>query len=148
LRQLPADCRVYSAFGFDTKTVLSIRNRYPLFLATPDRDISWFPHAVVSCLRVCRTEQPHVLLSTSPPVTAHCIGLAVQRLTKLPWVVELRDPWNLDTPLGPLSRRLDRHLEHRSLMAADRVVVTTAALAEDLTRRFGNAVGRKITVVH
>ncbi len=148
LRDVPPHCRIHRAFGFDTKAVLSIRNRYLRLLATPDRDASWFPHGVVSCLRACRTEQPDVLLSTSPPVTAHCIGLAVKRIMKLPWVVELRDPWNLDVPWGPLSRRLDRRLEGHILMTADRVVVTTEQLAAELERRLGKDVGRKIGVVH
>ena len=148
LREVPPYCRVYRAFGFDTKTVLSVRNRYLRLLATPDRDASWFPHGLVSGLRACRTERPDVLLSTSPPVTAHCIGWAVKRITKLPWVVELRDPWNLDVPSGPLSRRLDRRLERHIMMTADRVVVTTEGLAADLERRFGNDMGRRIAIVH
>lgn len=147
LRGVPSHCRVHRAFGFDTKAVLSIRNRYPRLLATPDRDVSWFPHAVVSCLRACRREQPDALLSTSPPVTAHCIGLAVKRITRRPWVVELRDPWDAGVPAGPLVRRFDRGLERYILSAADRVVVTTPGLAADLERRFGTEVGRKIAIV-
>lgn len=147
LRDVPPLCRVHRAFGFDTKAVLSIRNRYLRLLATPDRDASWFPHGVVSCLRACRMEQPDALLSTSPPVTAHCIGLAVRRITKLPWVVELRDPWNLEMPSGPLTRRFDRRLERHILLAADRVVVTTQGLAADLERRLGTEVGRRIAIV-
>ena len=148
LRDVPPGCRVHSAYGFDTKAVLSIRNRYLRLLATPDRDVSWLPHGILSSLRAWRTEQPDALLSTSPPVTAHCIGLAVKRITKLPWVVELRDAWNLDVPSGPLSRRFDRRLERHILLAAARIVVTTDGLAADLEQRLGPRVGRKVAVVH
>src|SRR5262249_15743717 len=148
LPQGPPHCHVRRAFGFDTKAVLSINDRYLRLLATPDRDASWFPDGVLSCLRVCRTERPDVLLSTSPPVTAHCIGWVVKRITKLPWIMELRDPWNIDVPSGPLSRRLDRWLERHILLPAHRILGTTEGLAADLEQRFGADLGRKTAVVH
>src|ERR1700687_267062 len=147
LRDLPVHCHVHRAFGFDTKAVLSIRNRYLRLLATPDRYASWFPHGVASCLRITRTEQPEVLMSTSPPVTAHCIGLAVKRRTKLPWIVELRDAWNLDVPSGLVSGRFDRFLERRVMTTAERIVLTSDGLAADLEKRLGKDVGRRIAVV-
>jgi glycosyltransferase involved in cell wall biosynthesis len=148
LEGLPSPTRVHRAFGFDTKAALSIRDRYPRLLATPDRNVSWFPHGLAAALRACRTEKPDVLLSTSPPVTAHCIGLAVKRRTKLPWVVELRDPWNLDAPPGRLLPRFERWLERQTLAAADRIVVTTEGYARDLSLRLGINGGRIAVVAN
>jgi glycosyltransferase involved in cell wall biosynthesis len=147
LRDVPPHCRVHPAFGFDTKARLAIRDRYLRLLATPDRAASWFPHAVLGCLRASRTEHANALLSTSPPVTAHCIGWAAKRLTTLPWILELRDAWNLDVPSGPLSRRVDLFLERHALRTADRIVVTTAELAAELERRLGRQVGEKVVVL-
>jgi len=146
LRDVPPDCRIHQAFGFDTKAALSVRGRYLRVLATPDRHVSWFPHGVMTGVRVCRRDRADVLLSTSPPVTAHCIGWAVSRITRRPWIVELRDPWNLDTPPGALAR-LDGHLERRILTVADRVVVTTAGLAAALGHRFGEAIRHKTRLI-
>jgi glycosyltransferase involved in cell wall biosynthesis len=147
LRDVPASCRILGAFGFDTKAVLSIRRRYLQLFATPDRSASWFPHGVVRGLRACRMERPDVVLSTSPPVTAHCIALAVTRRTRLPWVAELRDPWNLDRPAGPFARHFDGRLERQVLGAADRIVVTTEEQAAELSRRLGARIEHKICVI-
>jgi len=147
LGDLPPGCRVHRTAGFDTKAVLAIRGRYLRLLATPDRAISWLPPAIAACVRSCRTEHPDVLLSTSPPVTAQCVGLVVKRVTGLPWIIELRDAWNLDAGLGPLSGRVDGWLERRCVTAADGIVVTTEALAAALTHRFGRQVGAKVVVV-
>ncbi len=148
LRQIPRESRVYRAFGFDTKRVLAIRGRYPGFLALPDRSVSWLPCGVLAALRAVRRERIDALLSTSPPETAHCIGLLVQRITKLPWVVDLRDPWTAGPSNGRVSRWANRRLERQVVLAADRIVVPTPGLVEDLGTRFREAADEKVRLVY
>ena len=85
--------------------------------------------------------------STSPPVSAHCIAALVQRATGTAWVAELRDPWNLGAPPGPLLTRADRRLERAVYARADRIVVTTDGLADHLRQRGGAGSTAKIRVV-
>lgn len=140
-------CPVELALGFDSKSAFGIRGRYWLWSALPDRDVSWLPHALWLTLRQCRGQRPAVLWSSSPPVTAHCIGWAASRLAGIPLVIELRDPWNVDVVFGPLSGRVNRWLERRLLHAASRIMVTTESLATELTRRCGAELGHKIVVL-
>jgi hypothetical protein len=144
--RLPDSIRIYQAWGVDSRR-FSIRGRYPRLLAFPDRSASWALTAACQGLRAVREGQVSAVLSTSPPVTAHCVGFLLKRITELPWIVELRDPWNCGVLFGPLSRRLDTWLEHRVLAAADRIVVTTDGLAADLARRFGASIGARACVV-
>jgi hypothetical protein len=144
--RVPDSMRIYRAWGVDSRR-FSIRGRYPRLLAFPDRSASWALAAACQGLRAVRQGQVSALLSTSPPVTAHCVGFFLKRITQLPWIVELRDPWNSGGLVGPLSRRLDAWLEHRVLDAADRIVVTTDGLAAELARRFGASIGARACVV-
>jgi glycosyltransferase involved in cell wall biosynthesis len=144
---LPPDCRIFEAFGFDTKTVFSWRGRYPAILAFPDREASWIAGGIRQALRACRETCVDAILSTSPAVSAHAIALMVGRITGLPWIAELRDPWNLDAPRGAFLRRLDRRLERLVLRAADAVVVVTPGHGADLAREHGSEVGDKVRLL-
>jgi glycosyltransferase involved in cell wall biosynthesis len=144
--RVPPTCAVRLAFGFDTKATLSLWGRYPRLLAFPDRDVSWLLPAVRHAVRAHRSEPIAALLSSSPPVTAHCIAGLLHRATGAPWIAELRDPWNLTAPPGLLSTRADRLLERWVYTRADRIVVTTDGLADELRRR-GGSVAAKIRVV-
>jgi O-antigen/teichoic acid export membrane protein/glycosyltransferase involved in cell wall biosynthesis len=140
------DCEVSRAYGFDSKAVFAVRGRYPSLLAFPDREVSWIFDGVRQALRAHRRARADVLLSTSPPVSAHCIAYVVKRFTGLPWIAELRDPWRLEA-LGPLLRRTGRRLERRLLADADAIVVTTPGMAADLERRCGDGVRGKVRVI-
>jgi len=146
LAEVPAGTRVYRTFGFDPRHSLSIAGRYPGLLALPDRAAPWFPFATWRALAIARRERFDAILSTSPPVTAHCVALLLHDRTGLPWVADLRDPWAIGDR-GPLHGAIDRTLEPRVLRAATRIVVTTRPHADDLARRFGDEVGDKVNVI-
>ena len=59
----------------------------------PDEMVGWLPGALFQALRGVRRYRPDVLYTTSSPVTAHVVGMIVQRITGLPWVADFRDPW-------------------------------------------------------
>jgi glycosyltransferase involved in cell wall biosynthesis len=96
------------------------------FFGWPDAYGGWVPGAVWSALRAVRRLRPTVVYSTSPPVSAHLVGLIVRRLTGLPWVADFRDTWTLadDEQLSPrLLARLSARLEEAVVKRADRLVV-------------------------
>jgi glycosyltransferase involved in cell wall biosynthesis len=98
--------------------------------------VSWLPFAFRAARRLGRFD---VVLTTSPPQSAHLVGAALAR-RGVPWVAELRDGWTFEPPrpewpLGPL-RALDRRLE-RTLRGADAAVGVTRPIAEDLRERLG-----------
>lgn len=96
----------------------------------PDRHAGWIPGAVRASLRAVREHRPDALLTTSPAVSAHAVGLIVSRITGLPWVADFRDefvhnPWPSARPAA--LRAADRALESAVCGRARRVVVTTDA---------------------
>ncbi len=144
---LRADCEVIHAFGFDTKEVLSWSGRYPAFLAFPDRAVSWVADGIRRALRICRSCRIDAIFSSSPVVSAHLIAYAVKKVSGLPWVLELRDPWSPASPYGPLLRRLDARMEYRLLQAADRIVVVTDGMVDVLEQRLDAGDRSKIRLV-
>jgi hypothetical protein len=101
--------------------------------------VSWLPLA----LKAARGLEADCVITTSPPQSAHLIGLRLAR-RGIPWIAELRDGWRFDRPRGdwPLKvqRALDSRLESAVVRRADAVVAVTRPIAEDLERRYGRPV--------
>lgn len=123
---VPEGLVVRRAFALDTARHLAIKGRYMRLLALPDRWVSWCLGAVPAGLAMVRRYRPQLLWSTYPIASAHLIGLALHRLTGLPWIADLRDPM-LDAvyPADPLSRRVAGWIEARTVRASARIVCTT-----------------------
>jgi hypothetical protein len=100
--------------------------------------VAWAPFARRAALAAHRREPFDCVLTTSPPESAHAVGLALQR-RGAPWVADVRDAWTFE-PLRPpfpagLQHRLDKRLERRWLGAADEVVCVSEPAAADLRER-------------
>jgi glycosyltransferase involved in cell wall biosynthesis len=105
--------------------------------------VGWLPFALPRALAIARRTRFDAVITTSPPPSAHLIGLALRR-TGVPWVADLRDGWTFDPPRPPwptaLQDRVDTALERLALSHADRLVAVTHPIAEDLERRFDRPV--------
>jgi glycosyltransferase involved in cell wall biosynthesis len=136
LGDVPAEVVVRRAFALDSSRHLAFKGRYLAALALPDRWISWLFGAVPAGLRLVRQYRPQVIWSTYPIATAHLIGLALHRLTGLPWVADLRDPMtDVDYPPNRATRTAYRWVERQTVRHAARVVFTTpGAVAAYRTR--------------
>jgi glycosyltransferase involved in cell wall biosynthesis len=114
-------------------------------LVVPDLSlIGWVPFALPKALRLAREQPLDCVLTTSPPESAHLVGMALRR-RGVAWVADLRDGWRFETthPDWPLAlqHRLDDALERTVGREADLVTAVTDPIAEDLRRRLGaNAV--------
>jgi glycosyltransferase involved in cell wall biosynthesis len=108
--------------------------------------VSWLPFALAAAGALRRRERPDCVITTSPPQSAHLLGLRLARLG-IPWIAELRDGWRFERPRGdwPLraQRALDARLERLVVRRADAVVAVTRPIAEDLERRFA----RRVTLI-
>jgi glycosyltransferase involved in cell wall biosynthesis len=126
LGEVPQQVVVRRAFALDTARHLAIKGRYLRALALPDRWVSWLLGAVPAGLRMARQYRPQVIWSTYPIATAHLVGLALHRLTGIPWVADVRDPM---TDIGYPSNRLVRAaygwIERQTVRHCARVVLTT-----------------------
>ena len=87
-------------------------------LLLPDPRVVWVPDAARAAVRIVRERSASVVLTTSPPSSAHMIGNVVARRTGVPWIADLRDSW-LANP--------HRRYERRSVRAKRAVLETHGA---------------------
>ena len=120
-------------------------------LLVPDGQITWAPAAALKALRYLRRHQVDLICTTSPPASAHLVGLFLQRRTGLPWAADFRDSWVYD-PLDPeledrrFRREIERRLEERVVSSADAVIATTEISAGYLGAAYPDSRG-KIEVI-
>ena len=150
LQQIPREVQIRRTRAIDTKRILSIRGRYLKITTLPDRFIGWLPFAVREGLRAIRQERIKAIWSTSPLATSHLVAWSLKKLTGLPWVADFRDPWTepeiASNPRAPLFR-LECYLEEQVVRRADRIVLTTSRLREELLGRHPKAAPEKAVVI-
>jgi glycosyltransferase involved in cell wall biosynthesis len=102
--------------------------------------VTWLPALVVAVRRLLRHRSFDCLVTTSPPESAHLLGLLLGA-HRPAWIADFRDGWNFEPWREPFPTRaqrvLDASLERRVVEAADVVVGATRPISEDLERRLG-----------
>lgn len=106
-------------------------------LQYPDDKAGWSRQAERAAHGLMARTPFDLVLSSSPPVSAHLAALRVARRAGVPWVADFRDLWTANPAYtAPAWRRaLDRRLEDRLLAAADGVVTVSGHLAAALAMR-------------
>ena len=128
---------VHRAFALDVQRHLSIGGAHPGWMATPDRWSSWLLGAIPKGLALIRRHRPALIWSTYPISSAVLIGLALHRISGVPWVLDLRDPLLYDAwPEEPRQRRVHGWIERRAVRHAAAVVVTTPGAARLYSARY------------
>jgi glycosyltransferase involved in cell wall biosynthesis len=128
---------VTRAFALDSARHLAVRGRYLQMLALPDRWVGWCLGAIPAGLRLIRRARCQVIWSTYPIASAHLIGLALRRLTGLPWIADLRDPMIDDAyPTDPWMRKAAAWVERQTVRHCTRAVCTTAGAVRSYRRRY------------
>jgi glycosyltransferase involved in cell wall biosynthesis len=115
------------------------------WLAFPDDSRGWMFRAALRARSVIRRFQPHVVVSSGPPHSAHLAAGMATIGSPVRWLIDLRDPWGGPLPpiwrsdriLGSrLHRVLSPRLERLAFRVADGVMTTTPQLAEVLAARY------------
>jgi hypothetical protein len=137
LKEVPKNIIVTHAFALDTARHFSINNRYPNFLAWPDRWISWWLGGVPAGLSLIMRLRPKVIWSTYPIATAHLIGLTLHRLSGIPWVADFRDSMTEpDYPRDAKTRKIYRWIERNTIKSATGIVFTTPGTLRMYAKRY------------
>jgi glycosyltransferase involved in cell wall biosynthesis len=148
LRDIPAGVPVHRAFALDTKRHLSVRGRYPGFLALPDRWATWALGAIPLGLRLVRRYRPAAIWTTYPIATAHRIGYWLQRRTGLPWIADFRDSMTEEGyPSDPRQWKAFREIERRAMECAARVVFTTPGAVRMYRERYPSVPAERFVVL-
>ncbi len=148
LKDIPPEAVVHRAFALDTSRHLAVGGRYIRSMALPDRWVSWVLGGVPAGLRLIRKYRPQVIWSTYPIASAHLIGLALARLTRLPWIADMRDPMtDVDYPTNPLTRRVYRWIEDQAVRHSCAVVCTTAGAVRNYQQRYPHVPAERFLLV-
>jgi glycosyltransferase involved in cell wall biosynthesis len=108
----------------------------------PDPHWPWLLPAVVAGWRLLRQRRFDLIYTTSSPWTASLVGLALQRLSRLPWISEQRDPWP-----HAHGRWLSEKFECWVAEGAHRLVVTTESQRAARLQRFPRLERTRVRVV-
>lgn len=113
-----------------------IRRLVREWIYLPDAQIGWIPFAITATRKALEEgiSRPAVLISSSVPISAHLAARSVAKRTGTPWIADFRDPWSTVSdsirPRSGLRKRIDHSIEARIARDADRVLVTSEAVAE------------------
>ena len=106
----------------------------------PDARVGWVPFATSAVRKLLQRQKFHAIMSTGPPHSGHLVGMAAHRLSKLPWVVDMRDPWveiyYADQMYeGGMARKIQTYLERKVLRTATAVVSVSRHVGSGLKER-------------
>ena len=135
--EVSSDIVVERAFALDTRRHLAAFGRYPWWLASPDRWISWRWGASLAAGKLIRRHAFDAIWSTYPIATAHVIGADLHRRFAIPWVADFRDPMAQDGyPSDPRLWRAFKSIEQDTLATARWSVFTTPGAARVYAQRY------------
>ena len=135
--EIPENVIVKRAFALDTAKHLSISGRYLLWMALPDKLISWLFFAVPYGLYIINKYKPNILWSTYPVATAHLIGFTLHCLTGIPWIADFRDPMSEENwPDSPTIRKAHRFIESRIIGHSSYNVFTSPSALKSCAERY------------
>lgn len=104
----------------------------------PDAKTLWSANAADRAMKIVNDKSIKYIITTSPPPSAHKIGLKLKKEINIRWLADFRDPWFADElePLTPFHSRIRNRLEADILSNADIVTSVTASHFHDLINRF------------
>ncbi|MXZ17780.1 MAG: glycosyltransferase family 4 protein [Rhodothermaceae bacterium] len=106
----------------------------------PDARIGWVPFASRVVRKLVQEQKFDAIMSTGPPHSSHLVGMAAYKASKLPWVVDMRDPWveiyyRDQMYEGRIANKIQSTLERRVLSTASAVVSVSKHVGLGLKRR-------------
>ena len=95
--------------------------------AYPDSMKYWKEPAFKAACEIIENEKIDAILSTSSPVTSHLIAHDLKEKYGIPWVADLRDPWNLNPYINHnfIRRYFEKRLEMKTFKNVDTLTTTT-----------------------
>lgn len=139
LGEVPESIKVFPSFAIDTSKHLSIAGRYSQYMALPDRWVGWSLGAIPMGLKLIKKYQPSIIWSTFPIATAHLIGLALNKMTKTPWVADFRDSMTEEFyPADKLKRSIYRSIEKKVVNNCTKSIFTTPGALKMYASRYPN----------
>lgn len=107
-------------------------------MLVPDEQVLWATAALAAVLAM-RPRDRDIVLTSSPPWSAHIAGLLLKRLCGVKWIADHRDPWTRNPHFrgkGPREAALQARIEAHCHSRADAILTASHTHAEELSRCF------------
>jgi glycosyltransferase involved in cell wall biosynthesis len=108
-------------------------------LTFPDAHSGWILDAVRSAKKVMRNQHVDCIYASGGPWSGILAATLLHKLTKVPLVLDFRDPWASNPNLGegrPFIRRAHARCESFCVNSASRVITNTEELRQDFIARY------------
>jgi len=144
---------MFVPFAFTEKNSKGIKSRLSRWVkynAIPDTRFLWKRYAIKEGLKVIREHDVDLIFSSSPPQTNHLVATALSRITGIPCVGDMRDPWTdvywlqTDSQRSKWIHNLDKKIEKRTLSAM--AAITT--IGPSLVKLFQEKVSAPVYLIH
>ena len=128
-----------------------LRSVRDVLFFTPDNCVNWVGPAVLAGCRLVRQHRPKVIISSGPPHSAHLAGLGIHWLTRVPLILDLRDPWASDEWLGTEDYRIrmwmQKKIERICVRFAASVILNTERLRQNFIDNYPRRWAHKFVAI-
>lgn len=113
----------------------------------------WATRAAASGIALAEQQPYEVIVSSGPPHMSHEAAREISQVTNIPYVTDLRDPWDHEAYQEPDSQsptlsRLSAHFEAKAVAGASLVVMNTGLAEQMMRERYPLAAEKIITVLN
>ena len=119
-------------------------------LRFPDQAGPWIVPAVIRGVRIVRRHHINAIFATGMPWSGLTVGFLISLMTRVPLVLDFRDPWIGNSFIRSKGRCLDtleKSLERRVVLRATLVLANTEDLRADFLRRFPDLPGDRFVTL-
>lgn len=127
-----------------------LRNFIARWLLVVDEQLGWLPFAVSYGMEIINRGNISVIYSTSSPATAHLVAEHLNRLSKIPWIADFRDPWLENFSLiypTRFHRQTILRLEDRVCRRASYITMVSEPMRLGLIKRHPNIEQEKLVTI-
>lgn len=100
-------------------------------LLIPDQALLWYPRAVAAGLAQLRKRRFDLIYATGEPYSSYFVAATLSRFSRVPFVIDMRDPWTLETyrneVRSPLRKAAEKWQERKVLEACSAAVFANRA---------------------
>lgn len=148
LMELPGEVRIFHSRSYDPARLahlfhINIGSGAMASMAKtkgffwPDAKIGWKGPALGLARKIIDRHPVDIILSSSPPITAHLIGMALKERYGLPWVADFRDIWEMRPPEK-------RYADSRIIEKSNALLQKIGGIADAVTA-VNESVGKRIS---
>ena len=126
---------------FGTKGIRRFARYLIQSFGIPEPQAFWVFSSILRGRSVIRRSGTDIIYSRASYHTSNIVGLALKKLTGLPWLAHFSDPWvdNKYLQLSPMQRRTCRLLEYHVVRDADAIVFVNPQMRDLIMAKYPRA---------